>query len=527
MYCNNCGAEIQKGMSFCEQCGNKVEKEAISKQKVKSKKRPIIIAVIAAILLLAVGIGVLSQTGVFNPVEHNLKLGYKYLEEGKYEEALLAFNKVLEIEENNTKAVLGVADAYVGLDRFEEAVEFLNIHIAMDNTKTELYDKLIQIYVDKGDYDGAKRVIENAAQYGYNFDINSLGNEVKEQFTKKSVELTGFQSGRYVVETNSKIVIVDDDGVKVKKVDSDDEQLVLSGKYNEKFVSDGSIVYLYDKNALKIKKLDIETGKVTDLSSVYNNVELEEGMEEFYGDGNIIGYCDGYLYFEEWYAPGSGGDPFVLDLKTNTYQKLNLSVLGIGTFQQYKGKIYYDESRMDAYPTSVYEANADGSGEKLLFKNVMNFNIVGNVLYYTQLDSETYTMYSNTTLKAYNLDTKQTTTIKNVTCSGWVHFTAFGYGYGQTSDEDVYGIHIEMPNGAGITKKGFIVDSSDNYIICREPGVEGSITPLDRYNIIYNGKKADITISSQSQIIGYFGGKVYYYDYAQYGGLDSITPTFE
>lgn len=526
MYCNNCGAEIQKGMSFCEQCGNKVEKEAISKQKVKSKKRPIIIAVIAAILLLAVGIGVLSQTGVFNPVEHNLKLGYKYIEEGKYEEALLAFNKVLEIDENNTEAVIGASDAYVGLDRFDEAVDLLTLHIAIDNTKTQLYDKLIELYIDKGDYTSAKGVIENAAKYGYEFNIDSLDDEVKSKITSTGTSLTGFQTGWHVVETNSKVVIVDDDGVKVRNSDSEEERLVLKGKFSNRLVSDGEYVYLYAPSERKLKELKISTGEVVDLTTVYTKVPFEGEYEDYYEYGSFSGYCDGKLYFGESYGSGDGTD-FIYDLKTKTYQEMKTSAYFIGTLESYKNKIYYDTARTDASAVTVYEANADGSGEKVLFKNVMNFTIIGNTLYYTQMENEYYDMYSKTQLKSYNLDTKETKTIKEVTCSGWVYFTDFGYGYGQTSEDDVYGIHIEMPNGAGIKKKGFIENAGTNYMVCREIGVEGSITPLTRYNIVYNGKMSEtFTITSQAQVIGYFGGKVYYYDYSQYGGLETITPVF-
>lgn len=533
MYCNNCGAELRDGVAFCEQCGKAINEECKEKNKIinKKSKKSLIVTLIATVLLLTIGIVAVVNTGVLDPVQHNLNLGYKYLEEGHYEEALRAFNKVLEIEPNNTKAIIGSVDAYVGLEDYNSAIELLNKHISIDNENGELHQKLINVLIDNGNYSEARKAIDEASKHGYEYDIDVLDEKTKNNILAGGLNTIGYKTGFYVTETDSKVITIDEDGIKLRASDSDNEKTVLKGKYEERFVTDGKILYFYDSENLTLNKLNLSDSSVTKLANVYNNVSLEEDFADFLGDGYIIGYADNHLYFQEWYGPGDAAE-FILDLSNNSYKKLKTSVYSIGEMDTYKDKIYYNELRFDAVATPLYEANADGSGEKIISKYVMNFDIVGNTLYYTEMEDSSYDLYSKTIIKAYDLTTKKTEIIKEIPCSGWVFFSSFGYGHGKTSDDDPYGIHVIMPNGAAINKKGFISASGDNYIICQEQTVEGSITPLHRYNVVYQGKMSDvIVIPSQSQVLGYFGGKFYYTPYDNdtwdYGKVETIVPNFE
>ena len=103
MYCNNCGAELREGVVFCEQCGTPVSGGNMHEENLKPKrnKKPLIITIITLVILFTIGVLTVAQTGILNPVQHNLNLGYKYLEEGRYEEAVIAFEKVLKIDKNN------------------------------------------------------------------------------------------------------------------------------------------------------------------------------------------------------------------------------------------------------------------------------------------------------------------------------------------------------------------------------------------------------------------------------------------
>lgn len=127
MYCNNCGAELREGVVFCEQCGKAINEEGKDENIIvnKKSKKPLLITLIMAVLLLTIGIVTVVNTGILNPVQHNLNLGYKYLQEGNYKEAIIAFEKVLTIDENKVEAIIGGADAYLGLGDYNQAIDFV------------------------------------------------------------------------------------------------------------------------------------------------------------------------------------------------------------------------------------------------------------------------------------------------------------------------------------------------------------------------------------------------------------------
>ena len=108
------------------------------------KKKNILIIIIAAILLIGGGVTavmlVTSSTGA-SAVETALKLAEKYLLEQDYEQAIIEFNKVLEIEPMNVDAYIGLADAYIGLGDSDKAIEVLSEGYNMtqdENIKAQL-----------------------------------------------------------------------------------------------------------------------------------------------------------------------------------------------------------------------------------------------------------------------------------------------------------------------------------------------------------------------------------------------------
>ena len=96
-------------------------------------------------------------------IRKQLELGHKYLEEMKYEEAVIAFNKVIEIDPKVMEAYVGVLDARIGLGDVDEAVGILEIlykSFPEDDLKEELkntcelvstecsddYERCIEVY---------------------------------------------------------------------------------------------------------------------------------------------------------------------------------------------------------------------------------------------------------------------------------------------------------------------------------------------------------------------------------------------
>ncbi len=56
-----------------------------------------------------------------------LSLGQKYLLEGNYEEAIIAFEKVIEIDEKCVDAYFGIVSSYVGLEQADKAISIIEV----------------------------------------------------------------------------------------------------------------------------------------------------------------------------------------------------------------------------------------------------------------------------------------------------------------------------------------------------------------------------------------------------------------
>jgi len=101
------------------------------------KKR--IIAITAAIILVAaiISISTYLLRGRAKPISaaELLQLGEKYLSELNYEQAVVQFDMVIDIEPKEIRAYLGGADAYLHLDKQQEAADLLKKGIKETDNK--------------------------------------------------------------------------------------------------------------------------------------------------------------------------------------------------------------------------------------------------------------------------------------------------------------------------------------------------------------------------------------------------------
>ncbi len=137
MICKNCGTQLPDNVKFCTKCGTPTAEDFdISAAGVEravprgfSAKKNIIIIIIAAILLIGGGItaiAVVNSHSASSGITDKLQLAERYLNEQNYEQAVIEFQKVLEIEPMNVDAYLGIADAYMGMGDTDKALEWLN-----------------------------------------------------------------------------------------------------------------------------------------------------------------------------------------------------------------------------------------------------------------------------------------------------------------------------------------------------------------------------------------------------------------
>lgn len=134
-----------------------------------TKRRSRLFAVLLAavtVLLCACGQG----PGKGDDWEAQLALGQKYLLELDYEQAVIAFTKVIEIQGDNWDAYQGRGDAYAGLARsgisaeenFQNARNDYERMISYIEMDWDWVDKVAALYNDMGDLEAVRSLLERA-----------------------------------------------------------------------------------------------------------------------------------------------------------------------------------------------------------------------------------------------------------------------------------------------------------------------------------------------------------------------------
>ena len=381
MYCNNCGTKIRDDAAFCEECGTPVKKvdspDPTNKEKMtkKGKSKPIIITIIAALLLIVTCV-VILQTGVLNPVKHNLELGYKYLEEGKYDEAILAFNKVIEIDENNIEARFGLVDAYEGIEDYEKAEEILNQILELDNGNQKAREKISEM--KKKAYAGKK----------LNYSVDEIDTEDINYYTG---HLKCTTESKTVWEYESEVIPKTElDCISDVYVDEELVYFIAGGKLvafdkytgnieweikevgaSNSLVFDKNNIYLsgyYGPNLLIISKLgeikykddDDSYGWVYDLKLEDENVVLYHDLPEEGGIKrvNISSYSSTATTQNNKESSSQNDTPIFTEVLATT----TLSSDGNNTYGAYN---LIDEDNSTAWVEGVNDA---GIGQRIIFK---------------------------------------------------------------------------------------------------------------------------------------------------------------
>lgn len=142
-----------------------------------------IIFLITAILMTTVSATIY---GIFAKPEFYIQfinLGNKYLYEGNYEEAILAFDKAIKIEGRSTQARIGLAKGSIGIDDLDTAVTVLKEAQGIDFENTDLLKEIIDILKDvdpKATYDILMNYVNKKGEDNLKRDIKELLESAKE-----------------------------------------------------------------------------------------------------------------------------------------------------------------------------------------------------------------------------------------------------------------------------------------------------------------------------------------------------------
>lgn len=136
------------------------------------KKTGSLLVFLMAVLLLLTACSKTSR----GSWQEQYDLGIKYLDEGNYEEAILAFAAAIEIDPKRYEAYLSRGEGYLeiakqGLSEESEAAEaydkaledFLEV-IALDDQVAEAYEKAAATYTTMGDLESAEEILNQGAE---------------------------------------------------------------------------------------------------------------------------------------------------------------------------------------------------------------------------------------------------------------------------------------------------------------------------------------------------------------------------
>lgn len=138
-----------------------------------------------AALMLVLGLCACGQSAEAKWQEQ-YDLGVRYLSDGNYEEAIIAFTAAIEIDPNRAEAYVGRADAYIGKGETEEnlaaALADYEAALELDAEPPSIYLKLADIYQRLGDYDSAIKILEQGAAATSDVTIAEKLEELRDPF---------------------------------------------------------------------------------------------------------------------------------------------------------------------------------------------------------------------------------------------------------------------------------------------------------------------------------------------------------
>ncbi|MCD7804361.1 MAG: tetratricopeptide repeat protein [Oscillospiraceae bacterium] len=148
-----------------------------------------------ASLILAILLTLTLFTSCAEPAEAltsvYLNLGEKYLTDLNYEEAIVYFNKVIEVEPKNARAYLGSAEAYVAMGDVDSAIAVLEQGIEVVNDPTELQAMLSEL-LEESEAETQDEVPEDEA----------VQEELEEEQEEESSEITAEDIGAAINEAS-------------------------------------------------------------------------------------------------------------------------------------------------------------------------------------------------------------------------------------------------------------------------------------------------------------------------------------
>lgn len=322
-----------------------------------------LLALVVCVSLAACGTGSSSLTW-----QEQYDLGMRYLSEGNYEEAIIAFTAAIEIDPKQSETYVGRGDAYIGSGETEEnltaAAADYEEALAIDESLVDAWLGLADVYIRQGDYDKAMEILREA--------LEKTGND-----SSIAGKLAEMESGSFT-----------DSSGKIRRMNWYGEGGTLTSFYTFAYDSQG--------RELSLTSYDGEGNQLEHIENVYdqdgnllagNGLMSSAGLMQF---GEYEYDANGNQIQATYHANASSDSPverqyrYAYDDDRNKIRQEYYDSTGImqsyETYEYVNGQItradsYYSDGTLSGY--DFYEYTDDG---QLLKRS--DYNADGELIYY-------------------------------------------------------------------------------------------------------------------------------------------------
>lgn len=189
MKCAKCGALLRVGSIYCSQCGQEAQivsddllleeeilqellqdepaKNDVPEEKAKRRNRKrgkkklfLILSCVFLLLILAVALLLLLSHQRRNSYDYQMNRGRQYAAEKNYTKAVIYYENALALKENDLMVRFALIDLYELMGEEGDAISMLYDVIQLDNSNVEAFQRLIDVYQSKSDYDAILKLKE-------------------------------------------------------------------------------------------------------------------------------------------------------------------------------------------------------------------------------------------------------------------------------------------------------------------------------------------------------------------------------
>ena len=298
---------------------------------IQQNNRKKVIAIIAAtaviLIVLAVGIGIYNTPT--NRLQRQLDLGNKYLEEQDYEQAAIAFEEAIAIDDRCMEAYMGGIEAYLGAGNVDGAKDFYDRTLTMisgldtDFANTNM-DSIVEIYlvadaVYGDEWEKILQVLENG--YTFTGEDSRIKDKLIENYLQIGKEDT--QNGSYEEALTVYDRLLELDNTNTETINDLCDCLnkyinilMEAGKYDEiRALAEkyGDVATYVDFQGIMAQIAEIERIEVENrvfMQKVYYLMmmqDYDEGLCELYGSEEADAFAESMGNDSYIYIPDSNG----------------------------------------------------------------------------------------------------------------------------------------------------------------------------------------------------------------------------